>query len=237
MKTILSIMFASAVSSVVAAQAPAQQPAPKIDEFKMITYHAVFVTKGPSWKAGDPALEGLKAKHRAYITGLLRDGRAVIGGPFSGDADLRGAYIVPGSAEQAAALASADPGVEAGWWAFEIIPWMGPEGWFAKAADLAQTEKIYFGFLINGPDRSQDQPTAQALQRQHLDYMDGQSKMGKLVLAGPLNAPKTPRRGLIGYRVASMEEAKERASQDPAVKAGRLAVELYEWTVPKGILK
>jgi hypothetical protein len=42
---------------------------------------------------------------------------------------------------------------------------------------------------------------------------------------------------LIAYRVPTMAEAMERASADPMVKAGRMKPELYEWKVPKGILK
>jgi hypothetical protein len=34
-----------------------------------------------------------------------------------------------------------------------------------------------------------------------------------------------------------MAAAVERASQDPMVKVGRLAVELYEWKIPRGVLK
>jgi photosystem II stability/assembly factor-like uncharacterized protein/uncharacterized protein YciI len=206
----------------------------KIDEFKMIPYQAVFLKKGTAWS---DAADDLQAAHRAYQASLVRDGKAVIGGPFiNSSTDLRGVFIVNGTPEQAKALADGDPGVKSGRWAYDVLPWYGPEGWFQKA-NGTQTEKIYFGFLLSGPNRTQDQASAQALQRQHLDYMDGQSKQGKLVLAGPLNAPETPRRGLIAYRVATLAEAKDRASADPAVKAGRLAVELYEWTIPAGILK
>ncbi len=63
-----------------------------------------------------------------------------------------------------------------------------------------------------------------------------QAKIGKLVIAGPL-VKAGHRRGLIGYRVSTMAEAMERASADPMVKAGRMKPELYEWKVPKGILK
>lgn len=66
--------------------------------------------------------------------------------------------------------------------------------------------------------------------------MDGQAKLGKLVMAGPLvNA--APRRALIVYRVASMAKALERGSADPMVKAGRMKSEFYEWIVPRAILK
>jgi uncharacterized protein YciI len=65
--------------------------------------------------------------------------------------------------------------------------------------------------------------------------MDGQAKEGKLVAAGPITTQGT-RRGIVVYRVANLEEAKQRASADPMVKAGRLAVELHPWQVPVGSL-
>jgi uncharacterized protein YciI len=226
------------LSAILAAQETPAKQATKIDEFKMITYQAVFVTKGPAWNDAHPEkMRTLANEHRAYIADLLRTGKAAIGGPFAGDGHLRGVYIVQGSPEQARELAEADPGVKARVWALEILPWMGPEGWFRKPPDVSNTETIYFGFLVTGPNRAQDKETAQALQRQHLDYMDGQAKLGRLVLAGPLNAPQTPRRGLVAYRAGSMQEAMTWASGDPMVKAGRLAVEMYEWRIPSGILR
>jgi photosystem II stability/assembly factor-like uncharacterized protein/uncharacterized protein YciI len=220
--------------SATGAQAPASTPPqaqpPKIDELKMITYGVVFLTKGPAWSTD---ADDLLAKTADV---LIRDGRIVMGGAFSGDSDLRGAYIVNGTPAQAKALADSDPGVKSGRLSYDVMPWFGPEGWFHKPNGPGR-ETIYFGFLVSGANRSQDQATAQQMQRQHLDYMDGQAKIGKLVLAGPLNAPKTNKRGLVAYRESSLAAAVERASQDPMVKAGRLAVELYAWAVPRGILK
>jgi hypothetical protein len=37
-------------------------------------------------------------------------------------------------------------------------------------------------------------------------------------------------------KVSSVEEVRTLASDDPAVKAGRLAVEVHPWMVQKGIL-
>jgi uncharacterized protein YciI len=44
------------------------------------------------------------------------------------------------------------------------------------------------------------------------------------------------RRGVVVYRVATMEEARERAEGDPMVRVGRLAVELHPWSAPRGAL-
>lgn len=65
--------------------------------------------------------------------------------------------------------------------------------------------------------------------------MDGQAKQGKLVLGPLIKAGIRP--GFIAYRVPTMAEAVERASADPMVKPGRMKPELYEWTIPVGILK
>lgn len=214
-----------------------QAQTPKIDEFTMTTYQAVFITKGPKWSPETPEVMPLVRAHREYIAGLLRSGDAQVGGPLADDANLRGVYLVSGTADHAKTIAASDPGVKDGRYAFEIVGWMGPEGWFQKPPDVTQTETLYFGFLLTGSNTAQiSKEETQTLMRGHLDYMDGQAKQGKLVMAGPLvNA--APRRGLIVYRVASKEEAVERASADPMVKAERMKPDFYEWTVPRGILK
>ena len=213
---------------------PVAAPSAPTQEFKMVTYQAVFLTKGPKWDSGNAAVP---ASHGRYITDLLKSGKVSIAGPLTrADGAMVGVYITPGSPEEAKAMVEADPAVKDGRLTYEILKWMGPHGWFQPVSNVTQTEKIYFGFLVNGPNRSQDQATAAGLQKQHLAYMNGQAEMGKLVLAGPLLDGGT-RRGLIAYRVPALAEAIERASGDPMIKAGRLKPELYEWTIPKGILK
>ena len=225
------------VVSLVALPSASVAQQPKIDEYKMVTYQAVFVTKGPNWSPETPEVMPVVRAHREYISSLVRTGDAQIGGPFAGDSQLRGVYILSGSSERAKQVAEADPGVKAGRYGIDVLQWMGPEGWFQKPGDVAKTETIYFGFLVTGDNTAavaaQEQ---QALMRGHLDYMDGQAKQGKLVLAGPLIKAGS-RRGLIAYRVPTMAEALERASADPMIKAGRMKPELYEWTIPAGILK
>jgi len=38
------------------------------------------------------------------------------------------------------------------------------------------------------------------------------------------------------FRVGSLEEARALAANDPAVQAGRLALDIHAWIVPEGIL-
>ena len=235
MKRLLMVL---AVFPLVLTAAGAQEPK-KVDEYKMVTYQAVFVMKGPAWTDSPTAdAQPMVTAHRNYLRELLITGRAVIAGGLSGPptSTLTAVYILTGTPEEAKDVASADPGVKDGRWSVEIVQWMGPEGWFQKPPEALQPETIYFGFLVNGPNREQDAETAKELQRAHLDYMTAQANIGKLVLAGPL-LDGGVRRGLVAYRVPTMKEAVERASADPMVKAGRLAAELYAWSIPKGILK
>lgn len=229
------VMMTVALLAFVAQPSKAALPAQdKPAEFKMTTYQAVLIVRGPDWSPTEtPAVQ----EHRAYVAELLRSGRAVIGGPFQGDSKYPGIYILSGTPENAKAIADADPGVKDGRYAVELLQWMGPEGWFQKPSDLTQSETIYFGFLVTGSNTDAVAPEEQKqLMTGHLGHLTEQATIGKLVLAGPL-VKAAPRRGLIAYRVPTMAEAMERASADPMVKAGRMKPELYEWQVPKGILK
>ena len=76
----------------------------------------------------------------------------------------------------------------------------------------------------------------EGLQRQHLGHLQAMARAGKLVVAGPFDDQADPRmRGLCLYRVP-LEEARRLASDDPAVKAGRLEVEVLSWWVEKGAM-
>jgi uncharacterized protein YciI len=79
-------------------------------------------------------------------------------------------------------------------------------------------------------------PDPEALQRQHLGHLQAMARAGKLVVAGPFDDQTDPRlRGMCLYR-ASLEEARRLAHEDPAVKAGRLEVEVLSWWVEKGAM-
>ena len=76
----------------------------------------------------------------------------------------------------------------------------------------------------------------EALQRQHIGHLQAMARAGKLAVAGPFDDQADPRmRGLCLYRVP-LEEARRLAQEDPAVKAGRLEVEVLSWWVEKGAM-
>lgn len=91
------------------------------------------------------------------------------------------------------------------------------------------------GLLVKGPKwTAEETPALQKLQESHLAHIGEMARSGALLAAGPLTDNGTIR-GILIFKV-SMEEAKALAEQDPAVKAGRLTVELHPWMTAKGAL-
>ncbi|HET7292936.1 MAG TPA: YciI family protein [Vicinamibacteria bacterium] len=106
----------------------------------------------------------------------------------------------------------------------------------AAGEPMPEMTTYYFGMLKRGPKWSPEEtPERAELQKQHLAHMARMHKEGRLLIAGPLLDDGTIR-GLVVYKAASIDEARAFAEADPAVKAGRLAVEMHPWMVQKGIL-
>jgi uncharacterized protein len=58
-----------------------------------------------------------------------------------------------------------------------------------------------------------------------------------VVTNGPVEEPGDPAlRGLGFYRTGSIERSRELAKSDPAVRAGRLGVEIMTWYCPPGTM-
>ena len=106
---------------------------------------------------------------------------------------------------------------------------------FAQQSDVnANGMKTYYlVFLKTGPNRSQDSTTAAKIQEGHMAHLNKMAQDGKMCLAGPF-LDDTEIRGICVYNVKSMDEAKQLAEEDPAVKSGRLVVEIHPWYSMKG---
>ena len=210
-------------------------PAPP---YTMATYQLLLLKPGPEAPKLGGTAEGQKTvqAHVLYMYALAKEGTYAAAGPFLDGGDISGIIVVRvPTPERAKDIAASDPAVKAGMFVAEVASFMAPEGWFGEWAPFGKFEKVFFGFLVNGPNRNQDTATAEKLQKEHLAYMEGQANEGKLVLAGPFTTEGT-RRGIVVYRVADEVEARQRGEGDPMIKAGRLALELHGWQVPLGAL-
>lgn len=96
-------------------------------------------------------------------------------------------------------------------------------------ADDYGMKTYVMAFLKPGPNQDQDQETAQQLQQAHLDNIRKLAEAGQLVLAGPFMPNDQDLRGIYIFDVATIEQAKELTETDPAIRAGRLRMELIPW--------
>ncbi len=112
--------------------------------------------------------------------------------------------------------------------------------WSAVAAqDTAesapQMAQYFVGLIYRGPTWSPEvTQEVQELQAAHLANIDRLVESGKMVLAGPF-ADEGDMRGLFFYNVETLEAAQALVDSDPAVKAGRLRVELHPWWGPASL--
>ncbi|HEX8973229.1 YciI family protein [Oryzihumus sp.] len=80
-----------------------------------------------------------------------------------------------------------------------------------------------------------DEATLERLQTEHLAYLASLRQAGHVVTNGPvLDQPDASLRGLTFFCTGSLDRARELAEADPAVRAGRLAVEVMTWWCPAG---
>jgi uncharacterized protein YciI len=216
---------------------PAVQEKPE-PRYEMTTFQLVFLLPGPEAAKFSPSEAAeLRKQHVPHLNSLGRSGKGVIAGPFTDKGPIMGALVLNASAEEAKELVSNDPLVKSGLAAAEIHPWFAAKG-IMKFQELPREMKTYyFGLLVRGPkaDVARSQEEAERLQQAHMGHINKTAATGKLVIAGPL-ADNGRIRGILVYKVDSLDEAKALAEADPAVQAGRLAVEMHPWSVAEGSL-
>lgn len=93
-------------------------------------------------------------------------------------------------------------------------------------------ERYVFGLIKKGPAWTPGStPETQEIQKGHMANIEKLAKEGKLILAGPFEGGEDFR-GIFVFKVPTLDEAKALCETDPAVKAGRLKVDLIYWWGP-----
>ena len=204
---------------------------------KLVEFHMGLLKRGPKWTAEQNAeTKRLLDQHVEYVTSLLDSGKVVIAGPITDNGEIGGVFVFRAkSAEEAKAWAEADPTVVAGLHVAEMHPWWS-EDIFGKAAKPLKLTQTFLAFLTRGEKWTPEKTAAtEEIQKGHMANINKLAEMKKLVAAGPFG-DNGRLRGIFVFRVGSLEEAKLLTATDPAVQAGRLAMDIHPWMVPEGVL-
>ena len=109
----------------------------------------------------------------------------------------------------------------------------------AKPIDQSEMRTYYLVHLLKGPQRSQDSATAAAIQTAHLAHLDRLYAEKKLAMAGPILSKQvaegTDLMGIAVLVAPSADSARAWAQADPAVRAGRLRVQVLPWMSARGV--
>jgi uncharacterized protein YciI len=96
-------------------------------------------------------------------------------------------------------------------------------------ADEYGMKSYTFIILKTGPDTVSDPEQRQALFSGHLKNIAHLAEKGDLVLAGPLQSNPKNYRGLFIFDLTDKKEVEELLQTDPAIAAGLLDYEIYQW--------
>ena len=204
---------------------------------KLVEFHMALFKHGPKWTADEnETTKRLRKEHVKYVLSLFDSGKAVIAGPFTDGGEIDGVFVFRAkSAAEAKAWAEAGPTVAAGVHVAEMHPWWS-EDIFSKPSKPMKIVPTYLAFLTRGEKWTPEKtPATEEIQKGHMANINRLAEMKKLVAAGPFG-DDGQLRGIFVFRVANLEEAKTLTATDPAVQAGRLAMDIHQWMVPEGVL-
>ena len=101
--------------------------------------------------------------------------------------------------------------------------------------DLEAFELVLLRTPENPP--AYDDTELKRIQAEHLAHHARLRESGQVVTNGPVRDQlDVSLRGLTFYRTGSLEEARQLAEADPAVRTGRLAAEIMTWYCPPGTM-
>jgi uncharacterized protein YciI len=214
---------------------PAQQAEEKKEEkpaFQLETFYMAIMSRAHAYDADK--LAALSKDRQQFWQSIAERGDLIVGGPVIVVKDALADVEVFRAADQKSAedLAQRDPAVQHKLWTVLVLPWGTQKDFLKPVKRYDPSVSYYLGFLKRGASWSpEDTPERQRIQEAHLKNIGHLHEIGKLVAAGPF-MEDTDWRGIFVFKAASIEEANELTNTDPAVQAGRLRIDLYEWKLP-----
>lgn len=184
---------------------------------------------------GEAPTDAEAKAHADALRGLLESGKIAAAGPVTEAGALRGMVLVKTEKpEEAAAIISDLPLVKAGKLKPEALTWFAARAFIKPVTKVEKETRYVFGMLVAGAATGHTPDEIKAIQAGHMAHINTMHEAGKLAIAGPF-AGGGNRRGVFLFKLDTLEAAQALAADDPAVKAGRLKLDTFFWTVPTGI--
>jgi uncharacterized protein YciI len=194
---------------------------------------------------GGTLTDQLAAAQEASLRRLDRSGLLVAAGPVKGKDDLRAMLVFrTDSVRIARELVETTPAVKSGAYTVELHPWFSVKALGGRRSEILRqfpdstlpAVSMQLALLTRGPAWTPERtPEVEKIQEGHIASINRLAGEGKLVIAGPFTDGGTLR-GIFVFRTSGLEEAAGLTATDPAVIAGRLAVTLYEWSIPEAVI-
>lgn len=108
---------------------------------------------------------------------------------------------------------------------------------FADAQTKPQYEMTTYvaGFFHKGPNWTAEQTDqTRRMQAGHLANFEKLAEAGKLIVAGPFG-DNGDLRGMLIFKLSSVDEARSLMEADPMLKTGRLTLDLHPWFAAIGL--
>ncbi len=184
---------------------------------------------------GDAPDAAAAKSHADAVRTLIESGRIAAAGPVSEGGNLRAMVVIKTEKpDEAAAVIAELPLVKAGKLRAEPLTWFAARAFIKPVAKVDKDTRYVFGMLITGPNMTHSPEEAKDIQAGHMAHINKMHEAGKLAIAGPF-AGGGARRGVFLFKLNTLAAAEALSAEDPAVKAGRLKVETFYWTVPTGV--
>jgi len=209
----------------------AQEP-----KYEMRTFYLCLLIKPANFSPGNLSQDLVKA-HLQHAQALISSGKALLAGPFFDNNRIAGAFVLNASSvEEARAMEETDPFVKTAGLSVEVLKWWAAKGIMKPPAQPFKQKTYYLAFLRHGPKWTPEKtPETEKLQAEHMANINAMAKTGKLVIAGPFeNGGEYA--GIYIFKVGTLDEAKQLAESDPAVRAGRLVTDVHPWLLGEGSL-
>jgi uncharacterized protein YciI len=232
----LALAMAAGLAAPGCAGAPAADPVPR--ELRYV----VFLRQDPARLPMHVSIrQAIMDAHMANIQKMADEGVLVAAGPMEDkEVTISGIFVLKApSLEEAYRIAAHDPTVIAGRNTVDVHAWLGPAGigaaYFRRVKENPGAKPAMaahaFCLVLRGPGwAGAAQPDAE-----HERFVDSLRAAGAVAAAGPVEDDRDLL-GIIIFKGSSAEEAGKALDQDPAVRAGRIAIEYHVWWTADGVL-